>query len=163
MICLSILLLLLIGSWESYGFIWSLKNTQRDYVNRLVLVIIETRNNLYTVSFKHSDDEILVPHTYWTGAWMVNDQLKQLWSQWDSVCFTWWRHQMEIYSELLALCSGNSSVPIEFPSQRLVTRSFDVSLICTWPNGCVNNRNDGDLRRHRAHYDVNVVIQAMVF
>ena len=39
---------------------------------------------------------------------------------------TWWRHQMETFSALLALCAGNSSVPGEFPAQRPVTRSFDV-------------------------------------
>ena len=33
---------------------------------------------------------------------------------------------METFSELLALCVGNSPVTGEFPSQRLVTRSFDV-------------------------------------
>ena len=31
------------------------------------------------------------------------------------------------------------------------------SLICVWINGCVNNREAGDLRRHRGHYDVNVM------
>ena len=41
---------------------------------------------------------------------------------------TWWRHQMETFSALLALCEGNSSVTGEFPSQRPVTRSFDVFL-----------------------------------
>ena len=39
---------------------------------------------------------------------------------------SWWRHQMENFSVLLALCAGNSPVPGEFPSQRPVTRSFDV-------------------------------------
>ena len=39
---------------------------------------------------------------------------------------SWLRHQMEIFSALLALCAGNSSVTGEFPSQRPVTRSFDV-------------------------------------
>ena len=45
-----------------------------------------------------------------------------------ALCRTWWRHQMEIFSALLALCAGNSSVPGEFPTQRpvSVTRSFDV-------------------------------------
>ena len=38
---------------------------------------------------------------------------------------TWWRHQMETYSALLALCARNSPVTGEFPSQRPVTRSFD--------------------------------------
>ena len=39
---------------------------------------------------------------------------------------SWWRHQMEICSALLAICAGNSPVPGEFPAQRPVTRSFDV-------------------------------------
>ena len=39
---------------------------------------------------------------------------------------TWWRHQMETFSALLAICAGNSPVPGEFPIQRPVTRSFDV-------------------------------------
>ena len=38
----------------------------------------------------------------------------------------WWRHLMESFSALLALCEGNSSVAGEFPSQSPVTRSFDV-------------------------------------
>ena len=38
----------------------------------------------------------------------------------------WWRHQMETFSALLAICAGNSLVPGEFPAQRPVTRSFDV-------------------------------------
>ena len=37
---------------------------------------------------------------------------------------------METFSALLALCAGNSPVTGEFPSQRPVTQSFDVSLIC---------------------------------
>ena len=39
---------------------------------------------------------------------------------------SWWRHQMETFSALLAICVGNSPVPGEFPTQRPVTRSFDV-------------------------------------
>ena len=41
-------------------------------------------------------------------------------------CFSWWRHQMETFSALLTICAGNSPVPGEFPTQRPVTRSFDV-------------------------------------
>ena len=37
-----------------------------------------------------------------------------------------WRHQTENFSALLAICAGNSPVPGEFPTQRPVTRSFDV-------------------------------------
>ena len=39
---------------------------------------------------------------------------------------TWWRHQKETFSALLALCVGNSPVTGEFPAQRPVTRSFDI-------------------------------------
>ena len=38
---------------------------------------------------------------------------------------SWWRHEIEIFSALLAFCAGNSLVTGEFPSQRQVTRSFD--------------------------------------
>ena len=38
----------------------------------------------------------------------------------------WWRHQMETFSALLAICAGNSPVPGEFPTQRPVTRGFDI-------------------------------------
>ena len=32
-----------------------------------------------------------------------------------------------------------------------------LSLICAWTDGWVKNRYAGDLRRHRAHYDVTVM------
>ena len=38
---------------------------------------------------------------------------------------SWWRHQMETFSALLAICAGNSPVIGEFPAQRPVTRCFD--------------------------------------
>ena len=42
------------------------------------------------------------------------------------VTASWWRHQIETFSALLALCAGNSPVTGEFPTQRPVTPSFDV-------------------------------------
>ena len=39
---------------------------------------------------------------------------------------TWWRHQMETFSVLLAICAGNSPGIGEFPTQRPVTQSFPV-------------------------------------
>ena len=62
-----------------------------------------------------------------------------------------WRHQMEIFSALLAICAGNSPVTGEFPSQRPKTRSFDVFWINSW----VNNHEAGALRRRRAHHHRN--------
>ena len=55
------------------------------------------------------------------------------------------------------LCTEFTS-PGEFPSQRPVTRSFNVSFDRAWIHGCANNREAGDSRRHHAHYDVTVMI-----
>ena len=75
----------------------------------------------------------------------------------EVVSITWWRHQMETFSALLAICAENSPVPGEFPAQRPVTRSFDVFFDLRLNNGWVNNREAGDLRRYLAHYDVSVM------
>ena len=67
-----------------------------------------------------------------------------------------WRHPMETFSALLALCAGNSPVPGEFPSQRPVIWSFDIFFDLRLNKRLRNNRDAGDLRRHDAHYDVTV-------
>ena len=75
----------------------------------------------------------------------------------------WGRHQMETFSALPAICVGNSPVTGEFLAQRPVTWSFDVSLTCARINDLVNNREAGDLRRHRANYDVTVMTSYIMF
>ena len=45
------------------------------------------------------------------------------------------------------LC-GEFTGPGKFPTQRPVTRSFDVFFIWVWINGWVNNHEAGDLRRY---------------
>ena len=54
------------------------------------------------------------------------------------------------------LC-GEFTGPDEVPAQRPVTRSFDVFFVLRLNNDWVNNREAGDLRRNRAHYDVIVM------
>ena len=65
--------------------------------------------------------------------------------------FTWWRHQMETFSALLAICAGN-------PHKGQWGGALMFSLICIWINGWVNNREAGDLTPHRTYYDVIVMI-----
>ena len=51
----------------------------------------------------------------------------------------------------------------EFPSQRPVTRSFDVFFdLCMNINDWVNHCEAGDLKRHRAHCDVTVMLNPYV-
>ena len=54
------------------------------------------------------------------------------------------------------LC-GEFTDPGEFPTQRPVTGSFDVFFDLRLNKRLVNNREARDLRRHRGHYDVNVM------
>ena len=57
------------------------------------------------------------------------------------------------FSALLTLCVGN------LPWQCCgVTWSFGISLICSSTNGWANNRGAADLRHHRTHYIVTVMI-----
>ena len=78
------------------------------------------------------------------------------WTYVRSRGMAWWRHQMETFSALLALCAGNSPITGEFPAQWPVTRSFDA-FFDQRIDGWVNNGEAGDLRRHRTHYDVTVM------
>ena len=66
---------------------------------------------------------------------------------------------MEALSALLALCAGNSPVTSEFPSQRPMTRSFELFFDLRL-NRRLNNREAGDLRCRHAHYDVIVMIMS---
>ena len=66
---------------------------------------------------------------------------------------------MEPFSALLALRAGNSPVPVNSPHKGQWRGAVMFSLICAWINDWINNRDAGDLRRHRGHYDVNVMLQ----
>ena len=66
-----------------------------------------------------------------------------------------WRHQMETFSALLALCAGNS--PVNSPQKGQWRGALIFSLNCARTNGWVHNRDTGDLTRHCAHYIVTVM------
>ena len=71
----------------------------------------------------------------------------------------WWRHQMETFSALLAICAGIRRSPVNSPHKGQWRGMLVFSLICVWINGWVNNREAGDWRRYRAHYDVTVMLR----
>ena len=75
-----------------------------------------------------------------------------------SLCnIPWWRHQMETFSVLLAICAGNSLVPGEFPAQRPVTRSFDV-FFDLHPNKQLSKQWWGWwFEMPSVHYDVTIM------
>ena len=55
------------------------------------------------------------------------------------------------------LC-GEFTGPVNSPHKGQWRGALIFSLICVWINSWVNNREAGDLRRHRSHYDVNVMV-----
>ena len=74
------------------------------------------------------------------------------------VQYPWLRHQMETFFALLAFCTRNSPVPVNSPHKGQWRGALMFSLIYAWTNNWVNNQDDGDFRRHRAHYDVSVMM-----
>ena len=62
-----------------------------------------------------------------TGRYLQNTEISSR-VTWSPLCIkhTWWRHRMEPFSALLAICAGNSPVTDQFPAKRPVTRNFGV-------------------------------------
>ena len=115
---------------------------------------VSTLAHVMSDDIKPLPEPMLTPD-YWVSVAFARKQFHSEYQSYYSV--SWWRHQMETFSALLAICAENSPVPGEFPTQRPVTRSFDITLICARIKGWVNNRKAGDLRRHQAHCDVIVM------
>ena len=64
-----------------------------------------------------------------------------------------WKH----FPRYCPFVRGIHRSPVNSPHKGQWCGALIFSLICTWINGWVNNREAGDLRRHRAHYDVSVM------
>ena len=71
----------------------------------------------------------------------------------------WWRHQIENFPRYWPFVRGIHRSPVDSPHKGQRRRALVFSLILAWTNGWTNNRDAGDLRCHRAHYDVIVTIQ----
>ena len=64
-----------------------------------------------------------------------------------------WKHSPRYWP----FVRGIHRSPVNSPHKGQWRGALMYSLICAWMNGWVNNREAGDLRRHRAHYDVTVM------
>ena len=73
------------------------------------------------------------------------------WSGHDDVIK--WKH----FPRYWPFVRGIHQWPVSSPHKRQWRGALVFSLICAWINGWVNNREAGDLRRHRTHYDVTVM------
>ena len=64
-----------------------------------------------------------------------------------------WKH----FPRYWPFVRGIHRSPVNSPHKGQWRGALMFSLICVWINGWVNNGDAGDLRRHRAHYDVIVM------
>ena len=61
------------------------------------------------------------------------------------------------FPRYLPFVRGIHRSPVNSPHKGQWRGALMFSLICAWINTWVNNREAGDLRRHRAHYDIIVM------
>ena len=66
-----------------------------------------------------------------------------------------WKH----FPRYWPFVRGNNRSPVNSPHKDKWRRTLMFPLICTCVKGWANNREAGDLRRHRAHYDVTVMVR----
>ena len=84
---------------------------------------------------------------YWDGAQGRRHQARPRIYTLFSAILAWWRQQMETFPSA-----------VNSPHNGQWRGALIFSLICAWINGWGNPRETGDLRRHRAHYDVIVML-----
>ena len=65
-----------------------------------------------------------------------------------------WKH----FPRYWPFVRGIHRSPVNSPHKGQWRGALMFSLICAWINAWVNNREAGDLRRHRGHYDVIVMM-----
>ena len=64
-----------------------------------------------------------------------------------------WKH----FPRYWPFVRGIHRSPVKSPHKGQWRGALIFSLICVWISGLVNNRETGDLRRHRDHYNVTVM------
>ena len=78
------------------------------------------------------------------------------------VIICWWIHDDVIkwkhFPRNWPFVRGIHRSPVNSPHKGQWRGALILSLICVWINDWVNNREAGDLRRYRAHYDVIVML-----
>ena len=68
-----------------------------------------------------------------------------------------WRHFPCYFPCYWPFVRGIHWLPVNSPHKDQWHGALMFSLVCAWTNGWVNNRAVGDMRPHRAHYDVRVM------
>ena len=107
------------GDWKSLNVInsaqWDFMRPYTDGVaqecsNALELLQSCIKHRYYKLSHSESDPGTQSNHYMWIFKCFCSKGLYV----YNTVC-SWWRHQMWTFSALLAICAGNSPVPVNSP------------------------------------------------
>ena len=71
---------------------------------------------------------------------------------------TWYVIKWKHFPRYWPFVRGIHRSPVNSPHKGQWPGASMFSLICVWINGWVNNREAGDLRHYRGHYDVTVIM-----
>ena len=88
--------------------------------------------------------------------------LEYSWRTWIKQVIPWpmvtsWNGNMFRYWPFVR---GIHRSPVDSPYKGQWRGALMLSLICAWTNGWANNRDAGDLRPHRTHYAVTVMLRS---
>ena len=97
----------------------------------------------------------IMPHSMSTYIWIKHPSSKlsvNCSSNHDDVIK--WKHLPRYWP----FVRGIHRSPVNSPHKGQWRGALIFSLICVWINGWENNREAGDLRRYRPHYDVTIMV-----
>ena len=96
---------------------------------------------------------------FWSAVFITHSMVSEQLSQ-------WWLLRRTIHDDVIKwkhfprnwpFVRGIHRSPVNSPHKGQWRGALMFSLICVWINDWVNNREAGDLRRYRTHYDVIVI------
>ena len=121
------------------------------------------------ICMQYLKDFILLPPKHWNPhfcefqalrlrkrvCWIAEGRKERIahrkWEHHDDVMK--WKH----FPRYWPFVRGIHRSPVNFPHKDQWRGALMFPLICVWISGWINNGEAGDLRRHRAHYDVIIM------
>ena len=125
---------------------WYVKKWSTEYLLYAIISLLQVSARKCSCDFGiYTWRNVSLLKEYFSWAFSIQLHIKIMWCYWNETLFeyseswwgattgrkklsTWWRHQKETFSALLALCVRNSPATGELPAQKKVTWSFDVFL-----------------------------------
>ena len=134
------------------SFIWSFVQLPKvlstlSSIDILLPSFISSFGQLPKVLSTLSSIDILLPSS------SCNIQEEMVWGAWRHDDVIKWKHFPRYWPSVCAIHRS----PVNSLHTGQWRRALMFSLICARINGWANNREAGNLRRHRAHYDVIVM------